>query len=128
MITARQGLPVGRGLECLPDEQAIPARRGWPKIDWKVLRYAAPIPTRTAWPAARALSRLPLIVSFAVAFFCTACGQTGPLTLDRPVDAAAATEPAVVETDEPDEPGERDDGDESDNGATDGGSPGAGER
>ncbi len=78
-----------------------------------------------AWPAPRTISRLPLIVSFAVAFFCTACGQTGPLTLDRPDAAAAATEPAVVEPDQPDEP---DDGDEPDNGATDGGAPGVGER
>lgn len=124
MIAAHQGWPSVRGLKGLLDEQWIPARRDRPEIR-KILHYAAASPARTAWPAARALSRLPLIVSFAVAFFCTACGQTGPLTLDRPVDAAAATQPAVVQPDESDEP---DDEDEPDNGATDGGAPGAGER
>lgn len=127
MIAAHQGWPSVRGLKGLLDEQWIPARRDRPE-NWKILHYAAASPARTAWPMARAHSRLPLVVSFAVAFFCTACGQTGPLTLDRPVDAAAATEPAVVEPDEPDEPDERNDGDEPDDGATDGRAPGAGER
>ena len=73
------------------------------------------IASRADWPATRSLSRLPLIVFLAIAVVCAACGQTGPLTLDRPVDAAPAAEPAVVEPAEPDEP------DEPDEPVTDGG-------
>ena len=79
--------------------------------------YVEAVRASTAWPVPRAISRLPLVVSFVVAAFCTACGQTGPLTLDRPVDAAPApaAEPAVVEPNVPnqsDEPDERDQSDE----------------
>lgn len=87
-----------------------------------------------AWPAKGSLSRLPFFVFLAIAVVCTACGQTGPLTLDRPVDAAPApaAESPVVEPDEPDEPDEPVEPDERDERASDGGAgddPGdAGER
>ena len=62
----------------------------------------------------RGIPYLPLVVSVAVALVCAACGQTGPLTLDRPLEAAPPAEPADAESGERDE----DDADES---ARDGG-------
>ncbi len=131
------GWPVDRWLEGLRNDQALRAGQGPSEIDRKILSCAEAVRARTvwpeyrdrrsrhdggvrarrAWPATRSLSRLPLIVVLAIAVVCAACGQTGPLTLDRPVDAAPApaAESAVVEPDEPDEPDER----ETDGGAGD---------
>ena len=51
----------------------------------------------------RAAARFPVIVFFGIAACCAACGQTGPLTLERPEDALPDTGSAAIEPDEPDE-------------------------
>lgn len=51
----------------------------------------------------RVAARLPVIVCFGIAACCAACGQTGPLTLERPQDALPDAGSAAVEPDEPDE-------------------------
>ena len=122
--------------------EAVRASTAWPGYGDRRSRHDRAVRASTAWPVPRAISRLPLVVSFVVAAFCTACGQTGPLTLDRPVDAASApaAEPAVVEPNVPnvpnqsDVPDERDQSDEPgrsdepDERASDGGAGDAGER
>lgn len=51
----------------------------------------------------RTAARLPVIVCFGIAACCAACGQTGPLTLERPQDSLPDAGAAAVEPDEPDE-------------------------
>ncbi len=137
MIASRADWPVDRWLQGLRDDQALRSREGPSEIDRKILSCAEAVRARTvwleyrdrrsrhdravrsrrAWPATRSLSRLPFFVFLAIAVVCAACGQTGPLTLERPVDAAPApaAESAVVEPDEPAEPDDR----ETDGGAGD---------
>lgn len=51
----------------------------------------------------RAAARFPVIVFFGIVACCAACGQTGPLTLERPEDAPPEAGSAAIEPDEPDE-------------------------
>ncbi|WP_428100717.1 hypothetical protein [Candidatus Rariloculus sp.] len=60
-----------------------------------------------------AAARLCVILSFGISVCCAACGQTGSLTLGRPVDSPPESGPAAPEPDERDEAASADTGEES---------------